>query len=205
MKKHILKKLLPFLLVAVMLLSASGTVFAAEQNSADLVILYVNDVHCGVDAGSPEGSMGYANLAALKKEQEQTHDYVTLVDAGDAIQGEAIGTLSNGAYLVDIMNEIGFEYATFGNHEFDYGMDVARSLLTEANARYLACNFTDLKTDELGGVVGAEYADPYGQGRITMIHREPVPETSDAEICLPVVVMIVCLLSMTVLVKKQTI
>lgn len=149
MEKHILKKLLPFLLVVVMLLTINPAVFATEEASEDVVILYVNDVHCGVDANSPEGSMGYANLAALKKELEQTHDYVTLVDAGDAIQGEAIGTLSDGAYLVDIMNYVGFDYAIFGNHEFDYGMDMALSLKETSNAQYLACNFEDLRTGEL--------------------------------------------------------
>jgi 2',3'-cyclic-nucleotide 2'-phosphodiesterase (5'-nucleotidase family) len=149
MKKHILKKMIPFLLVALFLLTATPVAFAAGEAGGDVVILYVNDVHCGVDAGTPEGSMGYANLAALKKELAQTHSYVTLVDAGDAIQGDAIGTLSDGAYLVDIMNYVGFDYAVFGNHEFDYGMDVTLSLLENADAEYLACNFEDLRTGEL--------------------------------------------------------
>ena len=85
---------------------------------------------------------------------EQTHENVVLVDAGDAIQGEAMGTLSNGSYLVDIMNEIGYDFATFGNHEFDYGMDVTLSLLEKSNATYLSCNFMDLKT-------GKTVAEPY--------------------------------------------
>lgn len=154
MKKHMGKKLIAFLLAAAMLFVMAPSVLAAEAKSENIVVLYVNDVHCGVDAGSPEGTMGYANLAALKKEVEAENAYVTLIDAGDAIQGEAIGTLSDGAYLVDIMNYIGFDLATYGNHEFDYGMDVALSLLTASDAQYIACNFTDLKT---GGLV----ADPY--------------------------------------------
>lgn len=149
MKKHILKKMLPFLLVGLLFLTATPVAFAAGEAGGDIAILYVNDVHCGVDAGTPDGSMGYANLAALKKELAQTHSYVTLVDAGDAIQGDAIGTLSDGAYLVDIMNYVGFDYAVFGNHEFDYGMDVTLSLLENADAQYLACNFEDLRTGEL--------------------------------------------------------
>lgn len=149
MKKHMGKKVIAFLLVAVMLLVTAPGVFAEEEKREDIVVLYVNDVHCGVDSGSPEGTMGYANLAALKKELESQHTYVTLVDAGDAIQGEAIGTLSDGAYIVDIMNYIGFDLATYGNHEFDYGMDVALSLLAESEAQYIACNFTDLKTGDL--------------------------------------------------------
>lgn len=161
MKKHILKKIIPFLLVVLLLLMTAPVAFAAEDNSDSVVILYVNDVHCGVDAGSPEGSMGYANLAALKKELAQTHSYVTLVDAGDAVQGDAIGTLSDGAYLVDIMNYVGFDFAVFGNHEFDYGMDVALSLLENANAQYLACNFKDLRT---GKLVAKPYSlETYGE------------------------------------------
>ncbi|MBQ7857559.1 MAG: bifunctional metallophosphatase/5'-nucleotidase [Oscillospiraceae bacterium] len=134
-------------LMALLLCLPAG-VRAAEAKSGDIVVLYTNDVHCAVDAASPEGTMGYANLAALKKELEATHTYVALVDAGDAIQGDAIGTLSNGEYLVDIMNHLGYDYAVFGNHEFDYGMDTAKSLLTKAKAQYLACNFVDLRTGE---------------------------------------------------------
>ena len=141
--------------------------FCRGGEKRDIVLLYVNDVHCGVDAGSPEGSMGYSNLAALKKELEEQHTYVTLVDAGDAIQGEAIGTLSDGAYLVDIMNYIGFDLATYGNHEFDYGMDVALSLLTESEAHYIACNFTDLATDEL--VTDAYSIVTYGELKVAYV------------------------------------
>ena len=167
MEKNIGKKLIAFLVAVVLLIAMAPGVFAAEENGEDIVVLYVNDVHCGVDAGSPEGTMGYANLAALKKELESQHTYVTLVDAGDAIQGEAIGTLSDGAYLVDIMNYIGFDFATYGNHEFDYGMDVALSLLTESNAQYIACNFTDLKTGDL--VTDAYRIVEYGDLKVAYV------------------------------------
>ena len=48
--------------------------------------------------------------------------YVALVDAGDAIQGDAIGALTEGEYMVDLMNRLGYAAAVPGNHEFDYGM-----------------------------------------------------------------------------------
>ena len=82
--------------------------------------------------------MGYAGVAAYKAEMEQTHNYVALVDCGDAVQGGAIGTLSGGAYLVDIMNETGYDFATFGNHEFDYKIPQLTKL---TKYEYLACNF----------------------------------------------------------------
>ena len=161
-------RLLAVLLALVMVLSVLPTMaFAAGEKSDDIVVLYTNDVHCGVDAGTPEGTMGYANLAAYKKAMEQTHENVVLVDAGDAIQGEAMGTLSNGSYLVDIMNEIGYDFATFGNHEFDYGMDVTLSLLEKSNATYLSCNFMDLKT---GKTVAEPYAlETYGDLKVAFV------------------------------------
>lgn len=157
-----LKKALTLLLLLSLLLSTLPCVSAAT--GGDLVVLYTNDVHCAVDAGSPEDTMGYAQLAALKKELEATHDHVVLVDAGDAIQGEAIGTLSDGSHLVDIMNYVGYDYAVFGNHEFDYGMDTALSLPERSQAKYLACNFTSLETGE--AVTDAYHVQTYGDLKI---------------------------------------
>ena len=119
-----------------MVLSLGTTALAADGKSNDIVILHTDDVHCGVSDG-----MGYAGVAAYKAEMEQTHNYVALVDCGDAVQGGAIGTLSGGAYLVDIMNETGYDFATFGNHEFDYKIPQLTKLTKQAKFKYLACNF----------------------------------------------------------------
>lgn len=67
-------------------------------------------------------NLGYAAVAALKKELS-TDGYVLLADAGDAIQGAPIGTVSTGSYAIDLMNYVGYDVATPGNHEFDYGME----------------------------------------------------------------------------------
>jgi len=109
----------------------------------DLAILYTNDVHCAVDSG-----IGYAGVAALKQQLLDEGCYVALVDAGDAVQGDAIGTLSKGSYIVDIMNEVGYDVATPGNHEFDYGMDRFFELRDMAKFPYVSANFVDLTTGE---------------------------------------------------------
>lgn len=109
----------------------------------DLAILYTNDVHCAVDSG-----IGYAGVAALKKQLLDDGCYVALVDAGDAVQGDAIGTLSKGSYIIDIMNEVGYDVATVGNHEFDYGMDRFFELRDMADFPYVSANFVDLTTGE---------------------------------------------------------
>ena len=61
-------------------------------------------------------------MALYKKQMMNQTPYVTLVDAGDAIQGAPVGTLSEGGYIIDIMNQTGYDVAVPGNHEFDYGM-----------------------------------------------------------------------------------
>lgn len=119
--------------------------FAEEADTdtdQDIIILYTNDVHCGID-----DNIGYAGLALYEKEMQEETPYVTLVDAGDAIQGAPIGTLSSGSYLIDIMNEVGYDVAVPGNHEFDYGMDRFLSLADDLDCGYTSCNFMDLSTD----------------------------------------------------------
>ncbi len=108
---------------------------AAPEKGEDIVILYTSDVHCGV-----EDDIGYAGLAAYKAAMEAKTEYVSLVDCGDALQGAFIGTISQGEYMVEIMNELGYDLAVPGNHEFDYGMEQLSALLAKAEAQYLACN-----------------------------------------------------------------
>lgn len=109
----------------------------------DIVVLYTNDVHCAVD-----GVIGYAGLAAMERIYQDAGADVVLADCGDAIQGEPIGTISRGAYIIDIMNAVGYDVATIGNHEFDYGAEQFLTLATQANFSYVACNFCDINTGE---------------------------------------------------------
>ena len=103
----------------------------------DTVILFTNDVHCGIEDG-----WGYAGVAKVKKDLEAEGNKVLLVDAGDHIQGGPIGTLSNGEYIIDIMNKVGYDLAIPGNHEFDYGMtQFLNNIVTKANYPYISANF----------------------------------------------------------------
>lgn len=106
-----------------------------ETKTDDIIILYTNDVHCSIDE-----NIGYAGLVSYKEYVQEKTPYVTLVDCGDAIQGGAIGTVSDGSYLVDIMNCAGYDFAVLGNHEFDYGMEQLADLIEKADAQYLGAN-----------------------------------------------------------------
>ena len=143
-----MKKLFAVFLVLAMLLGCAAAEEAAGPTLAkNLVILYTSDVHCGVSQ-----NWGYAGLYAMK-EYYSTDNYVLLVDDGDAIQGEPVGTLSDGEAIIDIMNTLGYDLAIPGNHEFDYGMDTFLGLTEKANFQYLSCNF-----NKEGELVFAPYA-----------------------------------------------
>ena len=73
---------------------------------------------------------------------EAKSKYVTLVDVGDAVQGDYVGTVSKGAFSIELMNAVGYDLAVLGNHEFDYGMEQLSSLISSSNASYLGCNIT---------------------------------------------------------------
>lgn len=129
-------------------LNKNTTISAPEK----IIILHTNDVHCQIDQKKNKDgivtNIGYAGVLAYKKEMENLHgiNNVTLVDAGDAIQGGPIGTLSKGEYIVDIMNYVGYDVACPGNHEFDYGMENFLKLSTEnSKVNYICCNFRDLE------------------------------------------------------------
>ena len=123
--------------------------FAEETNcffgdKADVTILYTNDVHTYIDNKSPKPT--YAAIAALKKSIEDTGRDVLLVDAGDHIQGTAYGSMDDGATIIELMIEAGYDLATPGNHEFDYGMARAKAVIREADFPYVSCNWVDLRT-----------------------------------------------------------
>ena len=126
--------------------SCSSSHKTSSPSSKDVIVLYENDVHCGVD--------GYANFAALKDEMKASHKYVTVVSSGDFVQGGSLGASSHGRNIINIMNEVGYDFVTLGNHEFDYGIPRQVELMEALNAECLCCNFEDLRT-------GKQLYEPY--------------------------------------------
>lgn len=140
-----MKRIVALMLVLVLALAGCGGSSTSQQQTPapaaagkDIVVLYTNDAHCGV-----EDNLGYQGLVAIKNAMTAAGNAVLLVDNGDAIQGDAIGTLSKGEYLIDIMNEIGYDVATPGNHEFDYGMDQYLAMVEKSNFPWVSANFVN--------------------------------------------------------------
>ena len=107
-----------------------------DKRKQDIVILYDNDVHCAVD--------GYANMAGLKNQALEQTPYVSVVSCGDFVQGDVIGTLSEGRFIEDIMNQVGYDVVVMGNHEFDYGFPVMEETASQLNATVVSCNLVNL-------------------------------------------------------------
>ena len=133
------------LLLCLMLVCALAAPAAAAQTgtSEDIVILYTNDVHTYID-----GPLSYDVISGIKKELETQYAHVLLVDAGDHVQGTAYGSMDKGETIIQLMNAAGYDLATLGNHEFDYGMDGCMQIVQWAQYPYVSCNFYE----EVNGV-----------------------------------------------------
>ena len=122
---------------------AASACWTGEKS--EVTILYTNDVHTYIDKQAPE--LTYAAIAALKQSYQNAGKKVLLVDAGDHVQGTAYGSMDQGASIIELMNAAGYDVATPGNHEFDYGMDRAKELMRDADFPYLSRNWVDLRTN----------------------------------------------------------
>ena len=131
-----MKRILGLFLALCMLLSSAAMAQETSALTQDIVVLFTSDVHCGVDQG-----FGYVGVAAIRDAMKAGGNHVLLVDNGDSIQGEPIGTMTTGEANIQLMNAVGYDIAIPGNHEFDYGMDRFLELTKLADFPYISANF----------------------------------------------------------------
>lgn len=152
---------------AVVLNSFTCALAADHESDGIIKIYFTNDVHCAYE--------NYARAASIIGDKD------LLIDAGDNIQGDIIGTISDGGYMVDIMNYMGYDAAVPGNHEFDYGIDRFFEIVKGsddvpklADCDYISCNFRDI-------VSGAPVLEPYkiyeAEGKKVAVVGISTPET----------------------------
>ena len=147
MKRH--SRLAVVALVASFLAVPTG--YAAKSR---VVVLHTNDTHTHID----DGRVAFSEIAAEKARLEAAGENVILVDAGDYVQGTAFGGFDSGRSAINIMNAAGYNVATLGNHEFDYGIDAMFSNAARATFRTVSCNFIGRKSaDDPGRLVFPAY------------------------------------------------
>ncbi len=125
--------------------ASAGTVFADASSDA-ITILFENDVHCAID--------GYSKLKAYKDELKKNNAYVGIVSSGDYVQGDSLGAISQGDYMVSAMNMVGYDAIALGNHEFDYKLPRLKEICDELNTKPICANFRRVSD-------GATFFDPY--------------------------------------------
>ena len=126
--------------MALLMLLCTGCSQSADgdsaENSGKVMILFTGDFHCAVDEG-----FGFAGLQAIRNKLEADGYETILVDNGDAIQGAALGMMTKGEAIIDLMNSMKYDIATPGNHDFDYTVNRFLELTEKADFPYISCNF----------------------------------------------------------------
>lgn len=161
MKKHSIFKFLSVIMcLAVLVASASVfSISAQAEKSSDIVILYENDVHCAIE--------GYSKLSAMKSELSEEFEHVGVVSVGDFVQGDTLGAISQGEYIVNIMNMVGYDAITLGNHEFDYKLERLGEISEMLDTKPVCSNFC--KTGDSTSVFEPYVIKSYGDVDIAFI------------------------------------
>ena len=145
-------------IVLTLLLGAAGTSLAAPAVPVSFVILHTNDFHGQLE---PSGSNpGMARVAKVVNDVRAAvgADNVLLVDAGDEMQGSLLSNLQKGVPTIAVYNAMGYNAATFGNHEFDWGQTVLTARLGEATYPYVTANIV---VNDTGNCSTAGWTSPF--------------------------------------------
>ena len=164
------------LALALFLLAIFSIAGAQEkQCNIKVTLLQVNDVYqfSPVDRGT---TGGLARLLTLRKSIAQENPNTLFMMAGDTISPSVESITYKGSQMIDAWNAIGLDYATFGNHEFDFGPDVLRERIKESKFGWIAANVIDTKTGKTFGDVPPYVIREFGGVKIG-IFGLVLPET----------------------------
>lgn len=125
----------------------TGSTQQTTDCTTRITLLQVNDVYqfAPVDRGTRGG---LARVLTLKKQIQKESPHTLFLFAGDTISPSVESITYKGAQMIEAWNTAGLDYATFGNHEFDFGPDVLRERMKESRFPWIAANVIDTKTDK---------------------------------------------------------
>ena len=154
--KRLVMGVLPFCLFAVSPLDV------VAKKHKQLVVLHTNDTHStifpvnsNIDNQEIAGRGGFLRRVNMVKEQRQQHPDLLLFDSGDFSQGSGYYTLFKGEVEVGLMNQMGYDAATIGNHEFDFGLDNMARIFRMAKFPIVCSNY------DCTGTVIQDLVKPY--------------------------------------------
>ena len=121
---------------------------SAQQKNKSLLILHTNDTHSCITPLNPNladtllaGRGGFLRRIAMLKEERQKNPDLLYFDSGDFSQGSSYYTMYKGDVEIGLMNMMGIDASTIGNHEFDFGMENMARLFRKANFPILCSNY----------------------------------------------------------------
>ncbi len=179
---------------------------AAEAQERHLMVVHTSDTHSCVEPISKNFSDtaqadkgGYMRRAALLRQMRKERPDLLLLDCGDFSQGSAYYNLYRGEVEIKLMNVMGYDACTIGNHEFDYGLDNLARLIRMANFPFVCCNYDFQGTpceglvkpyiiiERAGARVGIFGVCPQPEGLVTKANYKPMKYADPAVAAQPVI------------------
>ena len=167
---RILQRVFVVTLALCLVLSSFSLAFADKQarpvaapNAVTATILHTNDFHGNLEpAGSNPGAARVASVIEGVR-SDPAAGTVLLVDAGDIMQGSLLSNLFDGESTIDVYNQMGYQVATFGNHEFDWGQTVLAERVGQASFPFVSANIVQNDTGDCAtaGWTSPAWATPW--------------------------------------------
>ena len=132
-------------IAVIAVLAASYLVYDGEKETESFIIIHSNDTHCYY---GDDGNLGFSTLKSLRDQKVDSGDTVFLVDAGDFLQGNAYGTLTDGESSIEVLNAVGYDVGVPGNHDFDFTFEVMLDRISELNYPIICSNLIYGSTGE---------------------------------------------------------
>lgn len=132
--RKLLSLLIALSMVFALVFGSIASVYA-DENVVTITIVHTNDTHSRVDSG-----IGFAKVAAKIKELKAENPNVLVIDAGDTLHGQPFATISKGESIIKVMNAVGYDVMTPGNHDFNYGQERLVELAKYAEFPIISAN-----------------------------------------------------------------
>ena len=133
-----MKKGLSLVLAALLILSSFSFAFAQDAETVKITVIHTNDTHSRLAKTSSE--IGFAKIAALVKEAKAANPNTLVLDAGDTLHGMPIVNISKGENAIKVLDAVGYDYMTLGNHDFNHGLERLLELKDMAAIGMLSAN-----------------------------------------------------------------
>lgn len=138
------KRILSLVLIALLILNSFSFVLGVElieDAATKITIIHTNDTHSRLKGTEKE--IGFAKISTIIKETKAENPNTLVLDAGDTLHGMPIVNISKGENALKVLDAVGYNFMTLGNHDFNYGSDRLLELKDTTKVKILSANVVD--------------------------------------------------------------